>query len=170
MYRTDKTDLIKKVFETTGSPEFVSAFVNEFPDINFQKVHNEEETFKQARIQYIPSYMRETEPIISIASKNEIPVVIQPDDIKWIIHCHSNWSNGNLDYSESILTTFDLVIASVHSNLKMNEEKAMMRLLKAIENPYTTILGHMTGRLSLSRKGYLVDHKKLLMRALQTMW
>jgi DNA polymerase (family X) len=61
-----------------------------------------------------------------------------------------------------VLSTFDLVIASVHSNLKMPEEKAMMRLLNAIANPYTSILGHMTGRLLLSRKGYPVDHKKII--------
>ncbi len=71
-------------------------------------------------------------------------------------------NDGSLDYSDTVLSTFDLVIASVHSNLKMPEEKAMMRLIKAIENPYTTILGHMTGRLLLSRKGYPVDHKKII--------
>lgn len=71
-------------------------------------------------------------------------------------------NDGSLDYSNSILSTFDLVIASVHSNLKMTEEKAMMRLVNAIENPYTTILGHMTGRLLLSRKGYPVDHEKII--------
>ncbi|HMH35051.1 MAG TPA: PHP domain-containing protein, partial [Puia sp.] len=71
-------------------------------------------------------------------------------------------NDGNLDYSDAILSTFDLVITSVHSNLKMNEEKAMMRLLRAIENPYTTILGHMTGRLLLSRPGYPVDHKQVI--------
>lgn len=71
-------------------------------------------------------------------------------------------NDGALDYSDNILSTFDLVIASVHSNLKMPEEKAMTRLLRAIENPYTTILGHMTGRLLLSRPGYPVDHKKII--------
>lgn len=71
-------------------------------------------------------------------------------------------NDGSLDYPEHILKTFDLVIASVHSNLKMTEEKAMARLLKAIENPYTTILGHMTGRLLLSRNGFPVDHKKII--------
>jgi DNA polymerase (family 10) len=71
-------------------------------------------------------------------------------------------NDGSLDYSNDILATFDLVITSVHSNLKMNEEKAMMRLLNAIKNPYTTILGHMTGRLLLSRNGYPVDHKKIV--------
>src|SRR5207342_2971791 len=71
-------------------------------------------------------------------------------------------NDGNLDYSNDVLASFDLVIASVHSNLKMTEEKAMMRLLNAIQNPYTTILGHMTGRLLLSRPGYPVDHKKII--------
>lgn len=71
-------------------------------------------------------------------------------------------NDGSLDYPETVLKSFDLVIASVHSNLKMAEEKATARLLKAIENPYTTILGHMTGRLLLSRNGYPVDHKKII--------
>jgi DNA polymerase (family 10) len=71
-------------------------------------------------------------------------------------------SDGSLDYAEDLLKTFDLVIASVHSNLYMDEEKAMMRLMKAIENPYTTILGHPTGRLLLSRKGYPINHKKII--------
>lgn len=71
-------------------------------------------------------------------------------------------NDGSLDYSNEILATFDLVITSVHSNLKMTEEKAMSRLLTAIQNPYTTILGHPTGRLLLSRKGYPVDHEKLI--------
>jgi DNA polymerase (family 10) len=44
----------------------------------------------------------------------------------------------------------------------MTEEKAMKRLITAIENPYTTILGHMTGRLLLSRNGYPLDHKKII--------
>jgi DNA polymerase (family 10) len=70
--------------------------------------------------------------------------------------------DGSLDYEDEILKKLDLVIASVHSQLKMSEEKAMKRLLKAIEHPYTTILGHMTGRLLLSRPGYPVDHKKII--------
>ncbi|GEP98767.1 DNA polymerase/3'-5' exonuclease PolX [Chitinophaga cymbidii] len=71
-------------------------------------------------------------------------------------------NDGNLDYPDDILRSFDLVIASVHSNLKMPEDKAMARLLKAIANPYTTILGHMTGRLLLSRNGYPVDHEAII--------
>jgi DNA polymerase (family 10) len=71
-------------------------------------------------------------------------------------------NDGALDYNDDILKTFDFVVASVHSNLRMSEEKATERLIKAIENPYTTILGHPTGRLLLSRKGYDIDYKKVI--------
>lgn len=71
-------------------------------------------------------------------------------------------NDGSLDYPEEILAQFDIVIASIHSNLKMTEEKAMMRLLNAVANPYTSILGHPTGRLLLSRKGYPIDHAALI--------
>ncbi len=71
-------------------------------------------------------------------------------------------NNGDLDYEEDILKQFDVIIASVHSNLKMDEAKANKRLITAIENPYTKILGHPTGRLLLSREGYPIDHKKII--------
>lgn len=71
-------------------------------------------------------------------------------------------SDGSLDYPDEVLKTFDFVVASVHSNLRMDEAKATARLLKAIENPYTTILGHPTGRLLLSRAGYPIDYKKII--------
>lgn len=71
-------------------------------------------------------------------------------------------NDGSLDYEEDILRRFDFVIASVHSNLRMPIEKATERLLRAIENPYTTILGHPTGRLLLSREGYPLNWDKIL--------
>lgn len=71
-------------------------------------------------------------------------------------------NDGSLDYEEDILQKFDFIIASVHSNLKMTKEKATQRLLTAIQNPYTTILGHPTGRLLLSREGYPIDHKAII--------
>jgi DNA polymerase (family X) len=70
--------------------------------------------------------------------------------------------DGNLDYTEDILKTFDFIVASIHSTLKMDEVKATSRLIKAIENPYTSILGHATGRLLLARQGYPIDHKKII--------
>lgn len=92
---------------------------------------------------------------------NELNEKLSPFKIFKSIECDI-LNDGSLDYSNDILSTFDLVITSVHSNLKMSEQKAMTRLLGAIENPHTTILGHMTGRLLLSRNGYPVDHKKII--------
>jgi DNA polymerase (family 10) len=71
-------------------------------------------------------------------------------------------NDGELDYPSEILQTFDLIIASVHSNLSMPQEKANQRLLKAIENPFTSILGHPTGRLLLSRNGYPINHQLII--------
>jgi DNA polymerase (family X) len=231
---TGTTQLQKRLFTTTGSPQFSEAFISQFTAIDFgtTNINDDAEVFTQAKINYIPPCARETATVIERAKLEALPTLIQPSDIKGIIHSHSNWSDGsfsiedmakaaiekgfeylvlsdhsksafyaqglseekiaaqhaqideinnklngfkifksiesdilndgNLDYSNSILSTFDLVIASVHSNLKMTEEKAMMRLITAIENPYTTILGHLTGRLLLSRKGYPVNYKKII--------
>lgn len=71
-------------------------------------------------------------------------------------------SDGSLDYPDTVLASFDFVVASVHSGLKMDETRATARLITAIENPYTTILGHPTGRLLLSRSGYPIDYKKVI--------
>lgn len=227
-------DFEKKCFFTSGSPEFVNDFIFHFPDIDFSGASGQDDSavFKAAGIPYIPCCLRENPEIITRAKASPLPDLIQPSDIKGIIHSHSNWSDGSntlevmamaardqgleylvisdhsksafyaqglteeriqaqheqinalnsklngfkifksiesdilydgsLDYSNAVLATFDLVIASVHSILKMTAEKAMQRLVAAIENPYTTILGHMTGRLLLSRKGYPVDHKKII--------
>lgn len=71
-------------------------------------------------------------------------------------------ANGALDYSNDTLAGFDFVVASIHSQLNMEKSKATARLIKAIENPYTTILGHPTARQLLIRKGYEIDHKKVI--------
>ncbi len=230
---TGKGKMDERLFITSASEEFINAFKDSFPSIKFSgKDKGDDSVFAQVKIPIIPPCMRETAAVIEKAKNKKLPELIQPEDIKSIIHSHSNWSDGSntleemaeecvkrgleylvisdhskaaayanglseerireqhrqidqlnerynpfkifksiecdilgdgsLDYSNNILSTFDLVIASVHSNLKMSEGKAMMRLLRAIENPYTTILGHMTGRLLLSRNGYPVDHKKII--------
>jgi DNA polymerase (family X) len=71
-------------------------------------------------------------------------------------------NDGSLDYADDVLSTFDFIVASIHSNLKMTEDKATQRLITAIENPFTTMLGHATGRLLLKREGYPIDHKKVI--------
>ncbi|TGE22884.1 helix-hairpin-helix domain-containing protein [Hymenobacter metallicola] len=70
--------------------------------------------------------------------------------------------DGSLDYSNNVLESFDFIVASVHSNLRMDERKATERLLRAIANPYTTMLGHPTGRLLLRREGYPINHKAII--------
>lgn len=231
---TGENEVGKRLFTSSSSPEFRDAFLAQYPTIDFEKTNgnNDVPVFTQAKLAYIPPCLREMPSVIERAKISELPVLIRPEDIKAVIHCHSNWSDGsntleemanaakeqgfeylvisdhsksafyanglseerikaqhqlieelnrkfvgfkifksiesdilydgNLDYSNQVLSTFDVVIASVHSILKMTEEKAMQRLITAIENPYTTILGHMTGRLLLSRKGYPVDHKKII--------
>ena len=76
-------------------------------------------------------------------------------------------NDGSLDYEEAVLAKFDFVIASVHTNLKMILEKATERVLRAILNPHTTILGHPTGRLLLSREGYPLDWEAIFEACVQ---
>ncbi len=70
-------------------------------------------------------------------------------------------NDGSLDYTEDVLKKFDYIIASLHSNLKMEKTLMTKRLVKAINNPYTKILGHMTGRLLLSREGCDFDEQEV---------
>ncbi len=71
-------------------------------------------------------------------------------------------SDGSLDYDDEFLKGFDLVIASVHSGLNMDVDRATARLIKAIEHPATRILGHPTGRLLLGRPGYPLHMEKII--------
>ncbi|WP_207496730.1 DNA polymerase/3'-5' exonuclease PolX [Aridibaculum aurantiacum] len=229
---TPKAELYTRLFENNCCSEFFEKWKNRFGWDETASYSSEEEVFSQHKLSFIPPYLRELPLFIDKAAQQSLPVVIEPGDVRGIIHSHSNWSDGvntieemakaakkqgleylvisdhsqsayyagglfpekiieqhklvdelnkklapfkifksiesdilsdgSLDYPDEILASFDLVIASVHSNLKMPEEKAMARLLKAIANPYTRILGHMTGRLLLSRNGYPVDHKAII--------
>jgi DNA polymerase (family 10) len=71
-------------------------------------------------------------------------------------------ADGSLDYPDDVLASFDLVIASIHSRFRMNREEQTERIVKAVENPHTTILGHVTGRLLLKRPGYDIDMERVL--------
>lgn len=221
------------LFTTTATPEFLNAFNEAAATFKYPgEGINDTEIFRLAGLPFIVPCLREKSEIVRRASADNLPELIQTEDIKGIIHSHSTWSDGantleemakecimkgfeylvisdhsqsafyanglkadrvmeqhlqiellnkqfapfkifksiesdilndgSLDYPDHILSLFDLVIASVHSNLKMTEEKAMMRLLNAVENKFTRILGHPTGRLLLSRNGYPVDHRKLI--------
>lgn len=62
--------------------------------------------------------------------------------------------DGQLDFSDQVLSKLDVVVASVHSNFGMNETDMTKRLIRAIENPFVDILGHPTGRLLMRRPEY----------------
>lgn len=221
---------VTQLFYTSASSEFLNAFDAKYAVS--EGIASEEAIFSANQLSYIPPALRESAAIIEKAENNTLPELIQPSDIKGIVHNHSTYSDGihsleqmakatqakgyeylvisdhsqaafyangltperiieqhkeidvlnakmapfkifksieadilydgALDYTPEVLASFDLVVASVHSNLKMSEEKAMQRLLTAIQNPFTTILGHPTGRLLLSREGYPVDYKTMI--------
>ncbi|MBI5814021.1 MAG: DNA polymerase/3'-5' exonuclease PolX [Nitrospinae bacterium] len=71
-------------------------------------------------------------------------------------------NDGSLDYPDKVLAKLDFVIASVHSGFNMDEKKMTERIVRAIENPFTTMLGHPTGRLLLARDGYPVNMGKVI--------
>ncbi len=105
--------------------------------------------------------LKEDKVLRQLAEIDKLNAKLAPFRIFKSIECDILVS-GELDYTRDILQLFDLVIISVHQQLKMNEDKATNRLIKAIENPYTTILGHMTGRQLLIRPGYPLDFKKVI--------
>src|SRR5437762_11376872 len=74
-------------------------------------------------------------------------------------------ADGSLDLSDSVLEQMDLVIASVHSHFSQSPEEMTARLLKAIENPNVSIIGHPTGRLLLRREAYGFDMDPVLQAA-----
>ncbi len=76
-------------------------------------------------------------------------------------------ADGSLDYPDEVLARLDFVIASVHSNLSMDRERATERILAALDNPYCDILGHPTGRLLLAREGYELDWDRVLERLVE---
>ena len=76
-------------------------------------------------------------------------------------------ADGSLDYPPEILRRFDFVIASIHSHMEMSRQAMTKRIIKALRNPFTTILAHPTGRLLLAREPYEVDMDAVLEEALK---
>jgi DNA polymerase (family 10) len=193
---------------------------------------SEESIYKALGLGYIPPQIREGGEEIERGSLSSLPTLIELEDLRGMIHVHSNYSDGlnsieeiahackirgfsylcladhsqsafyahgltgkrvlkqldevkeingrldpfrifcgiesdilsdgSLDYPESILKQLDFVIGSIHSKLSMSPGEATTRLIKAIRNPYLTIMGHISGRLLLSREGYGYDEEKVL--------
>lgn len=73
--------------------------------------------------------------------------------------------DGAIDYDARTLATFDFVIASIHSRFQMPKDEMTERMLRALDNPYVTFLGHLTGRKLLSRDGYTIDYDRVFEKA-----
>ncbi len=73
--------------------------------------------------------------------------------------------DGALDYDDETLASFDFVVASIHSHFQLSPAEQTQRLIRAMENPHTSILGHPTGRLLLQRDGYSPDLDAVIDRA-----
>ncbi len=195
-------------------------------------IEDEEDVYRKIGLPWIPPEIREGLEEVEAAERGELPVLVEKEDIKGMIHVHSTYSDGansvrelaeacidngyrylcisdhsksafyagglkeeelleekeeidklnrelqpfriyfgiesdilpdgNLDYEDEVLASFDFVIASIHSKLSMGMEEATGRLIRAIENPFVTILGHPSGRLLLSREGYPLDMDAIL--------
>jgi DNA polymerase (family 10) len=76
--------------------------------------------------------------------------------------------DGELDFSDSVLDQLDYVVASVHSSFTLGEAEMTKRLIRAMENPHVTMLGHMTGRLLLKREPYAVNIPAVIDAAAET--
>ena len=74
-------------------------------------------------------------------------------------------TDGALDYDDDILAQFDYTVVSVHSQFNLDRDKMTDRIVRAIEHPAATIVGHLTGRLLLEREGYEVDIDRIVAAA-----
>lgn len=194
----------------------------------------EAEIYAAIGLPYIEPELREGRDEIAWARENRLPRLVTESDLRGVLHCHTNFSdgidtlaamaaaarkrglhyfgvcdhsqsagyagglkfekvleqhkladalntkhgakgfrvfkgiesdilqNGALDYPDEQLAAFDFIVASVHSRFALSRDEQTARILNAVKNPFTTILGHCTGRLLLKRKGYDVDVEAIL--------
>jgi DNA polymerase (family X) len=197
------------------------------------EAHSEEDIFKTLGLAYIPPSLREGMGEVEAAEKNELPELLELEDLKGCFHNHTTasdgrntleeiaaeadkrgWqylgvadhskssfqangldearlekqveairilnesglfsshifagsevdilSGGKLDFADSVLDTLDYVVASVHNGLTQDEETMTDRIIKALEHPNVTMLGHVSGRLLLKREASKVNIQKII--------
>jgi DNA polymerase (family 10) len=203
------------------------ALAGQFPD--------EESLYRALGLAWIPPELREGAGEIDAAAAGKLPRLVEDRDLKGLLHCHSNYSDGtvtiaewataaqaagyewigltdhsqsaayagglraedvarqhaeidavngatpgirvlkgveadilqdgSLDYPPDVRRSFDFVIGSIHSRFGMGEAEMTARVLKAMDDPCLTVLGHPTGRLLLSRDPYPLDIERVLAKA-----
>jgi DNA polymerase (family 10) len=196
---------------------------------------DEESVYRAAGLPWIAPELREGTGEIAAAAAGRLPRLIEQRDLKGLLHCHTNYSDGtttvaewadacraagyewmgitdhsqssayagglraedvarqhaeidavnrgygdfrvlkgveadiladgSLDYGPAVLDQFDFVIASIHTRFGMTEAQMTDRVLRALDDPHTAILGHPTGRLLLARDPYAIDLERVLQRA-----
>ena len=197
------------------------------------EAHSEEDIFKTLGLAYIPPSLREGMGEVEAAEKNELPELLELEDLKGCFHNHTTasdgrntleeiaaeadkrgWqylgvadhskssfqangldearlekqveairalnesgsfssrifagsevdilSGGKLDFADSVLETLDYVVASVHNGLTQDEETMTSRIIKALEHPNVTMLGHVSGRLLLKREASKMNIQKII--------
>ena len=197
------------------------------------EAHSEEDIFKTLGLAYIPPALREGMGEVEAAEKNELPDLLELEDLRGCFHNHTTasdgrntleeiaaeadkrgWqylgvadhskssfqangldearlekqveairvlnesgsftshifagsevdilSGGKLDFSDSVLETLDYVVASVHNGLTQDEETMTARIIKALEHPKVTMLGHVSGRLLLKREAGKMNIQKII--------
>jgi DNA polymerase (family 10) len=196
----------------------------------------EEEIFQRLGLAYVPPELREDQGEFAAAEANDIPRLIEWNELRGSLHNHSTWSDGHctleeiarhmedlgldywavtdhskssvqayglqperlreqikevkglnarlaeqgssfrlltgsdvdivaegkLDFDNALLAELDVVVASIHSAFSQSEAEMTKRLIRAAENPFVHILGHMTGRLLLEREGYKVNQHAVI--------
>ena len=197
------------------------------------EAHSEEDIFKTLGLAYIPPSLREGMGEVEAAEKNELPELLELEDLRGCFHNHTTasdgrntleeiaaeadkrgWqylgvadhskssfqangldearlekqvetiralnesgsftshifagsevdilSGGTLDFPDSVLETLDYVVASVHNGLTQDEETMTSRIIKALEHPKVTMLGHVSGRLLLKREASKMNIQKII--------
>jgi DNA polymerase (family 10) len=198
-------------------------------------LESEEHLYRTLGMAFIPPELRENRGEIAAALRGALPRLLEHRDIRGVLHCHSNYSDGttsiegmalaardrgleylgvtdhsqsafyagglsrdsirlqheeidrvnerlegfrvlkgieadiladgSVDYEAAVLGSFDYVVASVHSRFAMGEAAMTERILRALEDPHVTVLGHPTGRLLLTREPYGLDVQAVIDRA-----
>lgn len=194
---------------------------------------DEEEIYRALGLPFIDPELREGRGEVELALKGKLPKLVTDQDLRGILHCHTDASDGtetletmakatrqrgfeyfgvadhsksahyagglsveeiaqqrreadrlnkrfgkdfrilkgiesdiltdgSLDYDDDVLERFDFVVASIHGRFKLDRKAQTQRLLRAISDPHTTIIGHMTGRQLQRRPGYEIDVEKVL--------
>jgi DNA polymerase (family 10) len=233
-------DYARTLVEATGSAEHVKALHAHAPQLATLRVNTEQQLYESSGLQYVPPELRETGEELEVAKVQQLPQLVELDDLRGCFHCHTVYSDGRhtvaemaeaarqrkwrylgiadhsknagyagglsseqiarqqeeidawnaehgsklwlfkgieadiltdgrLDYEDEpdVLASFDYVVGSVHSSFNLPVDTMTERLIRAMQNPALTFLGHATGRLLLSRAGYRIDVEAVMAAAVE---